>query len=92
VVLYDANKQLIWRGSAPNMVSDNATKNENNPNKGVAKMLKDFSPSSAKTQAQGFQTESREECCFTISQKKDYQTQKTRRYQLLWSLRVPPAR
>src|SRR5713101_7964225 len=47
--LYDAKtKQLIWRGSAQDTLSDKATKNEKNLNKGVTKMFKKFPPSSAK--------------------------------------------
>lgn len=47
--LYDARtKQLIWRGSAQDMLSDKAEKNEKNLQKGVAKMFKDFPPGSAK--------------------------------------------
>jgi hypothetical protein len=49
VDLYDAKtKQLIWRGSAEDTLSDKADKNEKNLNKGVAKMFKKFPPSSAK--------------------------------------------
>jgi hypothetical protein len=49
VDLYDAKtKQLIWRGSAQDTLSDKADKNEKNLNKGVAKMFKKFPPSSAK--------------------------------------------
>src|SRR6202035_4539500 len=45
VDLYDAKtKQLIWRGSAQDTVSNNADKNEKNLNKGVAKMFKKFPP------------------------------------------------
>jgi Domain of unknown function (DUF4136) len=47
--LYDAKtKQLLWRGSAQDTVSDKATQNEKNLNKGVAKMFKKFPPDSAK--------------------------------------------
>jgi hypothetical protein len=47
--LYDTNtKQLIWRGSAQDTLSDKATKNEEKLDKGVAKMFKAFPPSSAK--------------------------------------------
>jgi len=47
--LYDAKtKQLIWRGSAQDTLSDQATKNEKNLDKGVAKMFKAFPPGSAK--------------------------------------------
>jgi hypothetical protein len=49
VDLYDAKtKQLIWRGSAQDTLSDKATKNEKNLDKGVAKMFKAFPPGSAK--------------------------------------------
>jgi Domain of unknown function (DUF4136) len=45
VDLYDANtKQLIWRGSAEDTLSDKAAKNEKNLDKGVAKMFKGFPP------------------------------------------------
>lgn len=48
--LYDAKtKQLIWRGSAEDTLSDSAAKNEKNLDKGVAKMFKDFPPGSAKS-------------------------------------------
>jgi hypothetical protein len=48
--LYDAKtKQLIWRGSAQDTLSDNAAKNEKNLDKGVAKMFKPFPPGSAKS-------------------------------------------
>ena len=47
---YDANtKQLIWRGSAEDTLSDKASKNEKKLDKGVAKMLKAFPPKSAKS-------------------------------------------
>jgi hypothetical protein len=47
--MYDAKtKQLIWRSSAEDTVSDNADKNEKNLDKGVAKMLKKFPPQAAK--------------------------------------------
>jgi Domain of unknown function (DUF4136) len=50
VDLYDAKtKQLIWRGSAQDTVSDKAAKNEKNLDKGVAKMFKKFPPSAAKS-------------------------------------------
>src|ERR1700758_2211472 len=49
VDLYDAKtKQLIWRGSAEDMVSNKAEKNEKNLDKGVAKMFKSFPPRSTK--------------------------------------------
>jgi hypothetical protein len=48
--LYDAKtKQLIWRGSAQDSVSDKATQNEKNLDKGVAKMFKAFPPGSARS-------------------------------------------
>jgi hypothetical protein len=47
--LYDAKtKQLIWRGSAEDTLSDKAAKNEKNLDKGVAKMFKKFPPSTSK--------------------------------------------
>src|SRR6202158_3134425 len=50
VDLYDAKtKQLIWRGSAEDTLSDKATQNEKNLDKGVAKMFKAFPPGSAKS-------------------------------------------
>jgi len=49
VDLYDGKtKQLIWRGSAEDTVSDKEAKNEKNLDKGVAKMFKKFPPDSAK--------------------------------------------
>jgi Domain of unknown function (DUF4136) len=49
VDLYDAKtKQLIWRGSAEDTLSNKADKNEKNLDKGVVKMFKDFPPGSAK--------------------------------------------
>jgi hypothetical protein len=49
VDMYDANtKQLIWRGSAEDTVSNNAEKNEKNLDKGVAKMFKKFPPETAR--------------------------------------------
>ena len=49
VDLYDAKtKQLIWRGSAEDTLSNKAAKNEKNLDKGVAKMFKKFPPESAK--------------------------------------------
>src|ERR1700732_167410 len=48
--LYDAEpKQLIWRGSAQDTLSDKATQNEKKLDKGVAKMFKAFPPGSAKS-------------------------------------------
>ena len=47
--LYDAKtKQLIWRGSARDTLSDKATQNEKNLDKGVAKMFKKFPAEPAK--------------------------------------------
>jgi hypothetical protein len=47
--MYDAKtKQLIWRGSAEDTLSDKAAKNEKNLDKGVAKMFKKFPPEPAK--------------------------------------------
>jgi hypothetical protein len=49
VDMYDAKtKQLIWRGSSEDTVSNNAQKNEKNLDKGVAKMFKKFPPEPAK--------------------------------------------
>jgi hypothetical protein len=49
VDIYDAKtKQLIWRGSAEDTLSNKAEKNEKNLNKGVAKMFKKFPPQAAK--------------------------------------------
>lgn len=50
VDMYDAKtKQLIWRGSSEDTVSNNAEKNEKNLDKGVAKMFKKFPPDQAKS-------------------------------------------
>jgi Domain of unknown function (DUF4136) len=50
VDLYDARtKQLIWRGSAQDTLSDKAAKNEKNLDKGVARMFKPFPPGPAKS-------------------------------------------
>jgi hypothetical protein len=50
VDMYDAKtKQLIWRGSAEDTLSNKAEKNEKNLDKGVAKMFKKFPPESAKS-------------------------------------------
>jgi hypothetical protein len=47
--MYDAKtKQLLWRSSAEGTLSDKAAKNENKLDKAVAKMFKDFPPSSTK--------------------------------------------
>src|SRR6266849_3942075 len=47
VDMFDAKtKQLVWRGSAEDTLSDKADKNEKNLDKGVAKMFKDFPPGS----------------------------------------------
>jgi len=49
VDMYDAKtKQLTWRGSSEDTVSNNAQKNEKNLDKGVAKMFKKFPPEPAK--------------------------------------------
>ena len=54
VDLYDAkSKQLIWRGSAEDTLSDKEAKNEKNLDKGVAKMFKGFPPDSARGSARG---------------------------------------
>jgi Domain of unknown function (DUF4136) len=48
--MYDAKtKQLIWRSSAEDVLSNKAEKNEKNLEKGVEKMLKKFPPDSAKS-------------------------------------------
>jgi hypothetical protein len=45
VDIFDAkSKQLIWRGSAEDTLSESAAKNEKNLDKGVAKMFKEFPP------------------------------------------------
>src|SRR5206468_2021727 len=50
VDMYDSkSKQLIWRGSSEDTVSNNAEKNEKNLDKGVAKMFKKFPPQTAKS-------------------------------------------
>jgi hypothetical protein len=50
VDMYDAKtKQLIWRGSAEDVLSNKAEKNEKNLDKGVAKMFKKFPPEAAKS-------------------------------------------
>ena len=47
VDMYEANtKQLIWRGSAEEALSNKAEKNVKNLDKAVAKMFKDFPPHS----------------------------------------------
>jgi Domain of unknown function (DUF4136) len=49
VDMYDARtKQLIWRGSTEDTLSDKEAKNEKNLDKGVAKMFKGFPPGSAR--------------------------------------------
>jgi hypothetical protein len=49
VDMYDTKtKQLIWRGSAEDTLSDKADKNEKKLEKGVAKMFKSFPPRSTK--------------------------------------------
>ena len=48
--MYDGKtKQLIWRGSSEDTVSNSAEKNEKNLDKGVAKMFRKFPPQSAKS-------------------------------------------
>jgi len=50
VDLYDSKtKQLIWRGSTEDTLSDKAAKNEKNLDKGVEKMFKDFPPGAKKS-------------------------------------------
>ncbi len=50
VDLYDAKtKQLIWRSSAEDTLSNKAEKNEKNLDKSVAKMFKKFPPQVAKS-------------------------------------------
>jgi len=47
--MYDAKtKQLIWRSSAEETLSDKAEKNEKDLDKGVARMFKSFPPRSSK--------------------------------------------
>src|SRR6201997_3519184 len=47
--MYDGKtKQLIWRGSSEDTVSNKEQKNEENLDKGVAKMFKKFPPDQAK--------------------------------------------
>src|SRR3979409_820257 len=49
VDMYDAKtKQLVWRGSAEDTLSNKAANNEKNLDKGVAKMFKKFPPEPAK--------------------------------------------
>jgi len=49
VDLFDAkNKQLIWRGSSSDTLSNNSEKNIKNLDKGVDKMCKHFPPDSSK--------------------------------------------
>lgn len=49
VDLFDTKtKQLIWRGSASDTLSNNSAKNIKNLDKGVEKMFKQFPPSSSK--------------------------------------------
>jgi hypothetical protein len=49
VDMYDAkSKQLIWRGSLEDMLSDKAANNEKNLDKGVEKMFKAFPPGSGR--------------------------------------------
>ena len=49
VDLYDAKtKQLLWRGSSSDTLSNNSNKNIKNLDKGVEKMFKKFPPGSSK--------------------------------------------
>ncbi|HTB94973.1 MAG TPA: DUF4136 domain-containing protein [Candidatus Sulfotelmatobacter sp.] len=49
VDLYDAkSKQLLWRGSSSDTLSNNSEKNIKNLDKGVEKMFKKFPPGSSK--------------------------------------------
>ncbi|HKD85814.1 MAG TPA: DUF4136 domain-containing protein [Terriglobales bacterium] len=49
VELADAkNKQLLWRGSATDTISDNSNKNINNLNKAVSKLFQNFPPKEKK--------------------------------------------
>jgi hypothetical protein len=49
VELADAkNKQMLWRGSATNTISDNSNKNINNLDKAVTKLFKNFPPKPSK--------------------------------------------
>jgi hypothetical protein len=49
VDLYDTKtKQLIWRGSASDTLSNNSNKNIKNLNKGVQKMFQHFPPDALK--------------------------------------------
>jgi hypothetical protein len=49
IAMYDAKtKQLLWRGSAEGTLSDKANKNEDKLEKAVAKMFKNYPPSSTK--------------------------------------------
>lgn len=54
VDLYDARtRQLIWRGSAEDRLSDKADKNVKNLDKGVANMFEAFPPGSARGEHRG---------------------------------------
>jgi hypothetical protein len=45
VELADAkNKQLLWRGSVTNTITDNSNKNINNLDKAVTKLFQNFPP------------------------------------------------
>jgi len=49
VELADAkNKQLLWRGSATDTISDNSNKNINNLNKAVTKLFQNYPPKEKK--------------------------------------------
>ena len=42
------NKQLLWRGSATDTISDNSNKNINNLDKAVTKLFKNYPPTQKK--------------------------------------------
>jgi hypothetical protein len=42
--MYDAQKKLIWRGTAQNTLASDPQKNEGRLEKSVDKMFKDFPP------------------------------------------------
>ena len=49
VELADAkNKNLLWRGSATDTISDNSNKNINNLNKAVTKLFQNYPPKEKK--------------------------------------------
>jgi len=52
--LFDAKtKQLIWRSSSSDTLSDNANKNTKNLDKGVSRMFKDFPPNGPAKNSKG---------------------------------------